>query len=482
MEKTRPAPSNLESLAKPFNKMFGTRRRRDATGSGGGNGVGVVPGKDKPIIEKLKLSGNLRDYHPTMLSEPHKGENEKQQYSQKLSSKDKEAMESFLANLFASISAIKAAYAQLQVAQYPYDPDSIQSADQAVVSELKHISVLKQSYLTNQLQSPSPPVSQPALAARIQEQRSLLKTYQITTKKLEDDLQNKDSDILSLQSHLQALEKQNRALDARLHPGRSLSALDALHLSALNPTHFLTALRYTVKSIRSFVKLMVKEMESAGWDLDAAAGSIQPDVPRRKPGHRIFAFESFICQKMFSDFHLQDFNVSSLAERSTWDRRQFFDEFTELKFVKLIQVFDGKSEKSALGKFLRAKYLALVHPKMEASFFGNLEQRALMSSGQGFPETAFFAGFAVMARSVWLLHCLFFSFASGEGSIFQARQGSRFSEVYMENVAEEKDDDAAGLRPATVGFTVVPGFRVGMMLIQCKVYLSSAAPRAGERS
>ncbi|XP_008794158.2 protein GRAVITROPIC IN THE LIGHT 1 [Phoenix dactylifera] len=430
---------------------------------------------------------NLRDYFSAMPSEPHKGEDEKQQqqHSQKkLSSKDKEAMESLLANLFASISAIKAAYAQLQVAQSPYDPDSIQSADQAVVSELKHLSVLKQSYLSKQLQSTAPPVSQPALEARNQEQRSLLKTYQITTKKLEAELQLRDSDILSLQAQLQALEKQNRALDARLHPGRSLSALDDLHLSGLNPTHFLTALRYTVKSIRCFVKLMVKEMESAGWDLDAAAGSIQPDVLRRKPSHRIFAFESFVCQKMFSDFHRRDFNLSSLADRSTWDRRRFFDEFTELKFVKIKQAFEGGTQKSALGKFIRAKYLALVHPKMEASFVGSLEQRALVSSGQGFPVSAFFSGFAEMARRVWLLHCLFFSFGPGEGSIFQARQGCRFSEVYMESVAEEEDDDddAAGLRPPTVGFTVVPGFRVGKTLIQCKVSIASSAPQMGGRS
>lgn len=480
METARPAALNLGSLAKTFTKIL--RLRRAAAGSGGGSDVGVALDEYKPIMEKLKLSGNLREYS-AKLSEPHKsedGKQQQQQHLQKLSSKDREAMESLLANLFASVSTIKAAYAQLQVAQAPYDPDSIESADQAVVSELKQLSVLKQSYLTNQLQSHASPASQPAVAAQIQEQRSLLKTYQITIKKLEAELQLKDSEILSLQTELLASEKQSRALDARLHPGRSLAALDDLHLSGLNPTHFLTALRYTVKSIRSFVKLMVKEMESAGWDVDAAAGSIQPDVLRRRPGHRIFAFESFVCQKMFSDFHCRDFNLSSSADRSAWDHRRFFEEFTELKFVKLKQVFDGKGQKSALGKFLRAKYLALVHPKMEASFFGDLDQRALVSSGRGFPESAFFARFAEMARRVWLLHCLFFSFGLDEGSIFQARRGTRFSEVYMESVAEDAaDDDAAGARPTTVGFTVVPGFRVGKTLIQCKVYLSS---RVGGRS
>ncbi|XP_008790032.1 protein GRAVITROPIC IN THE LIGHT 1 [Phoenix dactylifera] len=481
METARPAPSNFGSLAKTVTKIL--RLRRAATGSGGGGGVGVASDKYKPIMEKLKLSGNLTEYS-TMLSEPHKDEDGKQQqeHSQKLSSKDKEAMESLLANLFASISAIKAAYAQLQVAQSPYDPDSIQSADKSVVSELKHLSVLKQCYLKNQLQSHAPPASQSALEAQIQEHRSLLRTYQITTKKLEAEIQLKDSEILSLQAELLSSEKQNRALDARLHPGRSLAALDDLHLSGLNPTHFLTALRYAVKSIRSFVQLMVREMESAGWDLDAAAGSIQPDVLRRKPRHRIFAFESFVCQKMFSDFHRRDFNLSSSADRSAWDQRRFFKEFTDLQFVSLKQAFDGKGQKSALGKFLRAKYLALVHPKMEASFFGDLDQRALVSSGRGFPESAFFAGFAEMARRVWLLHCLFFSFGpEEEGSIFQARRGTRFSEVYMESIAEDDDDDddTAGVRPPAVGFTVVPGFRVGKTLIQCKVYLSS---RVGGRS
>ncbi|KAG1335280.1 protein GRAVITROPIC IN THE LIGHT 1 [Cocos nucifera] len=481
METARPAPPNFGSLAKTFTKIL--RLRRAATGSGGGGGVGVAPEECKPIMEKLKLSGNLREYS-TMLSEPHKDEDGKQQQqrSLKLSSKDKEAMESLLANLFASVSAIKAAYAQLQVAQSPYDPDSIQSADKAVVSELKHLSVLKQSYLKNKLQPHAPPPSQSALAAQIQEQHSLLRTYQITTKKLEAELQLKDSEILSLQAELLASKKQNRVLEARLHPGRSLAALDDLHLSGLNPTHFLTALRFTVKSIRSFVKLTVREMESAGWDLGAAAGSIQPDVLRRKPGHRIFAFESFVCQKMFSDFHRRDFNLSSSADRSAWDQRRFFEEFSDLQFVSLKQVFDRKGQNSALGKFLRAKYLSLVHPKMEASFFGDLDQRALVSSGRGFPESAFFAGFAEMARRVWLLHCLFFSFGPEEGSIFQALRGTRFSEVYMESVADDDDDGddgTAGARPTAVGFTVVPGFRVGKTLIQCKVYLSS---RVGGRS
>lgn len=145
-----------------------------------------------------------------------------------------------------------------------------------------------------------------------------------------------------------------------------------------------------------------------------------------------------------------------------WRRSQFFDEFTELRDIISRQKL---WQHPAAGKFLRAKYLSLVHPKMESSFFGNLNHRDAVSSGWSLPDSAFFARFAEMARRVWLLHCIFFSFE--DRSIFHARKGSRFSEVYMESTAEEIDEDDS----TAVGFTVVPGFSVGHTVVPCKVYL-----------
>jgi hypothetical protein len=93
--------------------------------------------------------------------------------------------------------------------------------------------------------------------------------------------------------------------------------------------------------------------------------------------------------------------------------------------------------------------------------------------------------FAEMARRVWLLHCLFFAFDGGDeedgASIFQVRTGARFAEVYMESVNDGRTDSDAFSTAAedrAVGFTVVPGFRVGRTVIQCRVYLS----RPGRRS
>ncbi|XP_020587741.1 LOW QUALITY PROTEIN: uncharacterized protein LOC110029675 [Phalaenopsis equestris] len=371
-------------------------------------------------------------------------------------------IELLVANLFAGVSAFKAAYAQLQLAHEPCDPDLINFADRSVVTQLKRLSELKQGFLNRAELKQSSSRSQ----AQVQEQRNLLKTYKIITAKLESELQAKESQISSLQSELRVAEKQCRTLETRLRPGRTLAALDDLHLSGLNPTHFLTLLRSTVKSIRFFVKIMVREMKSAGWDLTAAAGVIQPLLRRqRNTNHNIFAFQSHVSRVMFSNFQRQCFGW-----RSGRARRSFFSEFTELKFVNNKQSFERQLQ---FRKFCRGKYLGLVHPKMEASFFGNLEQRKLVSSGMGSPETNFFEGFAEMARRVWLLHCLFFSFKEEDkGVIFQAMRGSRFSELYMESVAEEEDEEGNDDRRPAVGFTVLPGFRVGRTVVQCRVYLA----------
>ncbi|XP_074591329.1 protein GRAVITROPIC IN THE LIGHT 1-like [Curcuma longa] len=430
-----------------------------------------TPDEDAYSIHKIKLSQNFSG--KSILAQANgfcKDKHEKQHES--LFLKEKDSMESLLANLFASISVVKAFYAQLQLSESPYNPDMIQSSDLAIVAEFKRVSELKQAYCKNRLVIPhlacDPNI---AVAAQIKEKHNLIKTYRITIDKLKADLKLKDSERFSLQAELLEVEKNNRALDLKLHPGRSISALDDLHPSGLNPTHFLTILRCAFKSIRTFVKLMENEMESVGWDLNAAAITIQPDVfGWRKPGHRIFAYESYVCSKMFSNFHTKNFNLDASEDRLQWSSHEFFQEFNQLRYVEQIKTL---SQHSAIASFFKAKYLELVHPKMEESFFGNLDHRAVLSSGQGFPNSVFFSHFVEMARRVWLLHCLFFSFKQdSDRHIFQVQRGNRFSEVYMESVVDDND----GRRPTMVGFTVVPGFKVCSMLIQCKVFLSPADP------
>lgn len=386
----------------------------------------------------------------------------------------REAMETLIAELFASIAAIKAEYAQLQVAQSPYDPETIQSSDRAVVSQLKRVSLLKQAYLKRLPVNGHDGGGSSRLAAELQEQRNLLRTFEITSKKLESELERKDSQILLLKNQVSETEAICRWMEENIRPSikhppeKKFEGL--LRLSSVDPALFLAVLRRAVKSIRYFVKLMVKEMEAARWDLTAAAGSIAPDVLRGRPEDRSFAFESYVCRIIFSGFHRRDFDLGhgGAAGRPP---SSFLEEFLGLKDADLGEILRGPSP---LSEFCRVKYLTLVHPAMEASFFGGQDQRELLllssGGGGGFPVTTqLFFRFGEMARRVWLLHRLFFSFEpAAEASIFQAGRGCRFSELFMESVVEV----GAG---AAVGFTVVPGFRVGRTIIQCKVYPARAA-------
>lgn len=389
-------------------------------------------------------------------------------------------MEALVAKLFASVSTIKAAYAEMQSAQSPYDIAAIQVADEAVVRELRVISELKQGFLKKQLDLSLSVPQVAVLLAEIQEQQSLMKTYEITMKKLESEMDHKSSHIDDLRKRLQECNQGNKMMEKRLNSSGPLPLLDNLKLSVMNPNHFCQVLHYAVRSIRRFVKFMSSEMESAQWDVDAAAKSIVPDAVLAKPTHRCFAFESFVCRTMFEGFNSPSFSLGELSsgpEGKGRQRRQlFFERLKKLKSVNPIH-FLSQNPRSTFGKFVRAKYQSLVHAKMECSFFGNLNQRKLLNAGS-YPETAFFAAFAEMAKRVWVLHGLAFSF-DAEVGVFEVGHNTRFSEVYMECVTEDAFDSVDG--DPRVGFTVVPGFKIGRSVIQCQVYLCRAAttPPAG---
>ncbi|KAI4342459.1 hypothetical protein MLD38_027086 [Melastoma candidum] len=385
----------------------------------------------------------------------------------------REVLEAHLAKIFASISSIKAAYVQLQFAQAPYDADGIQVADEMIVSALKDLSELKQCFVKKQFDISPASVF---LTAEIQEQKSLLWTYDVMHKKFEYQRKTKDSEIMQLKQELEELNKNNRLMEKRMNQSGPLSVLDNLHLSAVSPKHFSTLLRHAVKSIRSFVRLLIDEMKSADWDLDAAASSIVPGIVYLRSDHKCFAYESFVCREVFDAFQHPNFSLPDeyLPEKRKWPQF-FFSRFIELKSIKPKDYLVQKP-KSAFAKFCQTKYLQLVHPRMESVFFGNLSQRNRVISGN-FPETTFFALFAEMAKRVWLLHCLSFSFQP-EGTIFQVSRGCRFSEVYMETIAEEAlpIDNADAAYDPRVAFTVVPGFKIGKAIIQCQVYLLNSMP------
>ncbi|CAN6331041.1 unnamed protein product [Urochloa humidicola] len=498
----------MAAVAPPQQRTGGIARRlarllrRKRTPAGAGMAYSVAGDEfddslDSSInsLSKLKLSGNLAAAYT--LDAFFKTATEKkaappppppQPQPQPCPAPDAAAKQAFVASLFAGASAVKAAYAQLQLAQHPYDAEAIQAADAGLVSELTKLSDLKRRYTKNPTATARGAAAL-ALAAHADEQRHLLRTYEITARKLEAELRSRDAEAFRARAALADELHAARALEERRS---TLAALDGLHLSGLNATHFLTALRHAVKSVRGFARALLDGMRAAGWDAAAAASAVHPGARLRDPaGDARFALESYVALKMFAGFHRKDFGMSALHGRGGHDRCRFFDEFAAVKSAPAAEFLgaegDSSSRWGAFREFLRDRYLSVVHERMEAAFFGGrAEQRAAVRGGGGggggaFPRTAWFAEFAEMARRVWLLHCLFWAF-DGAASVFQARPGERFSEVFMESATDDAGGGGGMMAPApgghlSVGFTVVPGFKVGRTVIQCRVYLSRSDQR-----
>ncbi|EEF50340.1 conserved hypothetical protein [Ricinus communis] len=118
-------------------------------------------------------------------------------------------------------------------------------------------------------------------------------------------------------------------------------------------------------------------------------------------------------------------------------------------------------------KFCEKKYQELVHPTMESSIFSNLDHNeVVLNSWRSL--SIFYESFVNMASSVWTLHKLAFSF-DPVAEIFQVERGVDFSMVYMEDVTRRCTLPAKARMK--VGFTVVPGFKVGKTIIQSQVWM-----------
>ncbi|CAN1308061.1 Protein GRAVITROPIC IN THE LIGHT 1 [Linum perenne] len=288
-----------------------------------------------------------------------------------------DALETLISRIFQNISSLKSAYIQLQAAHTPYDPDKIQAADKLVISELKNLSELKHYYRENNPRPVSVSPQDSRLAAEIQEQQSLLKTYE-----------NKDSEIHQMQQQIEEANQKRSKLEKNLK---------------------------------------LRGLSTKGSE----AGSIEPSVIYARRAHKKYAFESHICQKMFSGFQQENFAIN--VDDITVSKESFFHQYLALKEMDPLDAV-GQNPDSIFGRFCRSKYLMVVHPKI------------------GHPRTAFYLVFLKLAKSIWLLHRLAYSFDPNV-KVFQVKRGSEFTEP-------------------KVGLMVMPGFWVGGSVIQSRVYLT----------
>lgn len=393
------------------------------------------------------------------------------------------AMEDLLKETFSTVSHLKTSYAKLQAAHIPYDAEKLQVADKEVIREMKKLSELKQYYKHNIASGDSSG----------SENQIGLSYEETSTRALQVEIAQKNSEIESLKK---ALENVNLRRGEHRRSDRRKSARDSSSLNVGDgPTIKLleTSVQKMRESARGFTKSLISLMKSAEWDLDAAVNSIEPGINYTMESHKKLAFQSYVCMRMFSGFENENFyltgSLSSIIDPEK-HRNDCFREFLDMQNMEPSELMSILTPESLFGKFCMKKFLNVVHPRMEESFFGNLEHRHQIGRGLH-PRSQFYSLFLKFAKSVWLVHRLAFSF-DPPLSIFHVKRGVDFEGSYMDslnsvNMNHDVDNTGASEgnvlqlhekpNPTIVGFTVMPGFRVGKKaIVRSQVYVMTATP------
>ena len=397
---------------------------------------------NKPICNEAPLSGNSCDASEEIRSYDHKVHPHPIEVAAKVDAGD--GLE-VVKNIFDAVSALKLAYLQLQQAHIPYDPKKIVAADDRVVAELEKLCKFKREYKEMQCRKAQ---FNAALSGQLQGEIEAKKAF---LGKLRTQSSAKDSEILRLQRELQGLEMVNENLTEKI----KRMSMEKREASVSSVDKFKDVFKAASKSIHDFAKPLISLMKASGWDLDKAENSIENGVVYSKRCDKKYAFEAYIARRMFHGIALSSYDVGDV-----------------MKFDDPIDVL-MENPHSDFAKFCQAKYPLVVHPKMEESFFGNLDHQAFIMSGRH-PRTVFYQLFAKMAKWVWVLLGSAVTI-DPDAALFSVNRGSMFSSLHMDSVEEEKesailsDEERATCK---VQFMIMPGFKIGQTLVKSRVYVS----------
>ncbi|KMZ62354.1 hypothetical protein ZOSMA_46G00290 [Zostera marina] len=395
------------------------------------------------------------------------------------------SMDALISEIFNNVSSLKTAYMQLQAAHTPYEPEKIQTADKLVIKELMKLSELKHTY-RERYPKPTPSSPEDArLVVEIHEQQSLLKTYEVMVKKFQSQIQNSDSEIRQLEQQIQdaqkkkiRLEKKFRQKEMFSQDSKEIENDDSCFDGKLTFSLYFSTVNSVQKGIHDFSNALVKIMREAGCDIKAAAKIIQPTAGYTQNSHRKYAFHSYVCLKMLLGFQEESFLFQHDPSIRPSSSQDFFSQYKTIRTLDPLDMV-SRNPISAFGTFCKMKYISVMHPKLEESMFGHLDQLEVVMSG-GHPRTPFYLSFVKLAKQVWMLHRLTYSF-DPKVEIFQVRKGTEFSEAYMENVVQHEvmeaqaDANADASKKLTVAFMTMPGFVVKGTIIKSLVYLNNDA-------
>ncbi|OIT36488.1 PREDICTED: IRK-interacting protein [Nicotiana attenuata] len=447
-----------------------------------------------------RIDGNISDAHCSDESEDDKysteGEEEKEDLpyvetqekfqnvevtKEEIRTEKVTEMEMLLGEVFDAASALKTAYVSLQEAHCPWDQDKMRVADVAVISELRRLGVLRERFRRNVgggIRKGDWRVGAATL-------REVVAPYEATVEELRQEVKAKEMEIDNLREKLKTATSLSSSGGKKSKSKRKVSCSSQAPVTMLPaPDVFETTVSLVKEASKSFTSLLLSLMRSAHWDIAAAVRSIEAASSNTNTptvdsivgsNHAKYALESYVNRKMFQGFDHETFymdgSLSSLLHPDQ-HRRDCFTQYRDMKAMDPMELL-GILPTCSFGNFCFKKYLAIVHPKMEESLFGDLEQRRQVLAGNH-PRSQFYGEFLGLAKAVWLLHLLTFSL-DPPPSHFEASKGSEFHPQYMESVVKYSISMGIGGRMGmglVVGFPVSPGFKLGNgSVVKARVYL-----------
>jgi hypothetical protein len=348
--------------------------------------------------------------------------------------------EAVVEKLLNAISSLKLSYVNVQQSLLPCDPEKIAIADGRFVSELEEVAGLKDLYVG--VNKWSNPMYQSHVSSRIHEHQKLAVELQTAVCK-------KESEIVLSRSELKELEKSNMELKEetgdKVFHREGIWKGEAIDMS-------IELFECSSKCIHDFAKLVVRWMKASGWDLSFSKFPVEKSFAYEKKAHKKYIVEAYFARAMFVGTKEEYFSVDSFGRIMSF--KDPFDALVE-------------APDSAFARFCREKYLVAVPSSMEVSFFGNTDHRAFVENG-GHPRTQFYQAFAGMASNVWALLTVARQLKP-RAEMFFVKGGVQFQKKHMESVLPRLTPEEAKIG---VGFTVVPGFKIGCTVIRCRVYPS----------
>ncbi|MFS7902698.1 putative protein gravitropic in the light 1 [Helianthus anomalus] len=400
-------------------------------------------------------------------------------------------METLLNEVFETVSFMKKAYVSLQQAHCPWDPDKMRSADVAVVAEMKKLGVLRERFRRRVLRGGGGGGGERVVAGVTV--REVVAPYEAAMEKMKVEVRNKEKEIENLKEKLKSVAVVSGGSGGRKSRSHShhQSKKKVNYSSQLPvspspmPEHFESCISSVKEGSKSFTSLLLSLMKSAHWDIAATVRSIEASTATTTtttstptattdsivgPNHAKYALESYVNRKIFQGFDHETFymdgSLSSLLNPDQF-RTECFTQYRDMKAMDPIELL-GVLPTCQFGKFCSKKYISIVHPKMEESLFGDLEQRRQVLAGNH-PRTRFYGEFLVLAKAVWLLHLVAFSL-DPPPTHFEGSRGAEFDSRYMESVVRFPGGRVAAGH--VVGFPVSPGFKLGDgSVVKARVYV-----------